>query len=162
MEVQTEAHFIQAQKQWGPLLDAAATEHNRLVIAVASHAMSRGLSFQAFQAGTGLSAFDLAVLVTGQADFSHLLDDAVPALAKFLGWPPIAVKAMAGQVLLSDFYTETELTEQPALMASRLDAPALLDVPEPIAVFAGVLACLDARKRKAIREVCADGPPERH
>lgn len=162
MGMQTETHFSVAQTQWGPRLDEAQRERNLLLIAVASKAMARGLTLKTFEEETGVDMLHLGVLLTGRPCFAPLLDDAIPALAKFLGWPAIAVKAMSGHVLLSDFYTEAELIEQPSLMASLLEAPTLKEVPETVAVFAGVLACLDTRKRKAIRDVCADGPPERY
>lgn len=162
MNVPDEVAFERAATQWAPLLERASTLRVTLLFHVAQQAMARGLSFAAFEHETGLPKGYVFALATGRRNPAHLSQDSVQAFAHFLDWPPIAVKAMAGQIGLADFYTETELTEQPERMATCLDAPALQDVPETVAVFAGVLACLDARKRKAIRDVCADGPVERH
>lgn len=162
MSMPTEAEFDVAVTAWGPVLEVAQRERRTLVIALASKAMVRGLDMRAFEAETGLQHGYIGRLAYGHHKLEHLRDNVVQSLATFMGWPAIVVKAMAGKILLADFYIESELTEQPALMASRLDAPGLKDVGETVAVFAGVLACLDTRKRKAIRDVCADGPPERH
>ena len=152
----------QAVQQWTALLEHATTLQVPLLIHVARRALERGLSWQAFADETGLPKGYLLALASGRRNTAHISQDSARALASFLDWPPIAVKAMAGQIGLADFYTETDLARQPEAMSVLLRAPQLAHEPASVAVFAGVLACLDGRLRVRLRDVCADGPVERH
>lgn len=157
-----EVDFECATTQWAPLLERATALGVPLLMQVAQQAMARGLSFAAFEHETGLPKGYLYALASGRRNTAHISQDRAQALASFLGWPAIAVKAMAGQVRLPDFYTEADLARQPEAMSVLLRAPQLAQEPASVAVFAGVLACLDARLRGRLRDVCADDPVERH
>jgi len=157
-----EAAFERAAAQWAGLLERASTLRIPLLIHVANQAIARGLSLVAFEQETALPKSYLYALASGRRNTATLSQDSVQAFADFLDWPPIAVKAMAAQIGLADFYTETDLARQPEAMSVLLRAPQLAHEPASVAVFAGVLACLDGRLRGRLRDVCADGPVERH
>lgn len=162
MDAMTKDDFQCGLNDWSRLLEAAQAQRNSLCVAVASEAMVRGLSIPKFEAQTGLKHSSIMMMIFGVPGFATLFDGAIEPLAKFLRWPTIVVKAMIGQVRVEDFYTRSELDEQAESMAIRLDAPTLREVPKNVAVFAGVLACADGGRRRALRDVCVDGPPHWH
>lgn len=153
-----EPDFEVASSQWAPLREQARQRQMPLLVSIASRAIAGGVTWAQFEHETGLSRDYVFALVSGRRQTEHIHAESMQALAEFLDWPTIAVKAVAGQVRLVDFFTAAELAEQRETMAALLDAPELVSEPSPIAVFAGVLAGLHGEHRKQLRDIAADGP----
>ena len=151
------------QQRWVRLLEqAGTTRHAPLLAHVAREALARGMSEADFTQQTGLYLQYLQALCSGRCKTVHLRDDITQAIARWLGWPAIAVKAMAGQVQLADFFTEAELALQPLTMCRRLEAPELSLEAPAVAVFAGMLAGFYGERRRLLRNIAADGPATGH
>jgi len=144
---------------WVELLRHVLSRRQALLVAVLRQAMQENLGWDGLQQRTGWSRQDVYALASQRRQLSNIGEATVQALSLWLGWPPVVVKASAGQFTLSDCFTADEWEALPQRMAQQLQLPALAGFSPALAAYAGVLADAHAERRPLFRQQVLARPP---
>lgn len=145
---------------WPVLLATAQGRRQVLLVWMAQRAQADGYSLLALAQVLGVPHGYLYTLYAGQRDVANLDEKVIAALARYLGQPAIVVRCAAGEIKLSDFFTQTGLEEACRVIQESLpELAALCERELPVvAVFAAHLAGLSLVSRRILRDLLADGP----